>query len=154
MNVIKDDMKRYISVKVEIDNVKYNLWNFHGPNNENQKFAFVDLISNLFKDHDAEGHNILGGDFNINLDKIGNSKIRDKLFSCLSKNDLKDAWRLKHFNEKKIYLAKVKSALCVNTRLLVYSYSIRTMCNRLSDIYSTKYGSSCSKNGIMYKGCK
>ena len=44
LNVIKDDMKRYIFVKVEIDNVKYNLWNFYGPNNENQKFAFVDLI--------------------------------------------------------------------------------------------------------------
>ena len=111
---MKDDKKRYICVKVEIDNVKYNLWNFYGPNNENQKFAFVDLINNLLNDHGTEGHNILGGDFNINLDKIGNSKIRDKLSSCLGKNDLKDAWRLKHCNEKRytMYLAKVKSSLC------------------------------------------
>ena len=45
VNVIKDDTKRYICVKVAIDKVKYNLCNFYGPNTENQKFAFVDLIN-------------------------------------------------------------------------------------------------------------
>ena len=44
LNVIKDDMKRYISVKVEIDNVKHNLWNFYGPNNENQNLLLLNWL--------------------------------------------------------------------------------------------------------------
>ena len=49
--------------------------------NKSELFAlFVDLVNNLLNDNGSEGHNILGGDFNIILDKIyGNFKNQRKI---------------------------------------------------------------------------
>ena len=61
-------------VKIEIETEKYNLWNLYGPNKENEKCAFLDQLDKLIDVHGSDGHNILGGDFNIDIEKLSNTK--------------------------------------------------------------------------------
>ena len=114
IKVIKSDIKRFICVKIEVNMVKYNLWNFYGPNIEKEKFTFVRYIQTVINEHGIDGHNILGGDFNINLDKTGNSKIKDALNSCIGQNNLQDAWRQKHGNKKRFTWQRLNPK-CVST---------------------------------------
>ena len=50
--------------------------------------------------------------FNINLDKKGNSKIRDSLNTCLAQNYLVDAWRIKHPHEERFTWQRLNPTKC------------------------------------------
>ena len=88
-------------VKIEIETEKYNLWNLYGPNKENEKCAFLDQLDKLIDVHGSDGHNILGGDFNIDIEKPSNTKSHRILKLMIKNSEFCDSWTKKNPGQKR-----------------------------------------------------
>ena len=99
---LKDENGRFLCVEAVINDVKYKMWNIYGPNKEGEKKSFLTKIDKILNDSEEEGYNIIGGDFNVDLDKeTKSSKVKDLFKSVMNNNDLCDAWKKIHPKKKR-----------------------------------------------------
>ena len=91
---------------------------FMHPNDESERKTFLIKMNNVVQDNSSDGHVIIGGDFNtvLNpvLDKIGgnipNPMCANTIKNFLIENEIVDIWRVKHGNEKRVYLETKQSS--------------------------------------------
>ena len=100
-HIVKDVNCRFLYINVTVNEAIYNLWNIYGPNKDNEKANFIDILSTQIQQHNLNGIDILGGDFNFDLDKNDNLKVKEKFNNFLSKFNCEDAWKVKHDNENR-----------------------------------------------------
>lgn len=120
LNVIQDDSGNYLILDVEIEDIPFLLINIYGPNNDRPQF-YSELISKI-EDIYTSQHIILGGDFNLILDKdldsmnyknLNNPKARAEVLKLIDTLNLKDVFRehcpfLKRYTwRKKTLLSKL-----------------------------------------------
>lgn len=100
LNVIQDDSGNYLILDVEIEDIPFILINIYGPNNDRPQF-YSELKSKI-EDIYTSQHIILGGDFNLILDKdldsmnyknLNNPKARTEVLKLIDTFNLKDVFR-------------------------------------------------------------
>lgn len=100
LNVIQDDSGNYLILVVEIEDIPFILINTYGPNNDRPQF-YSELKSKI-EDIYTSQHIILGGDFNLILDKdldslyyqnLNNLKARTEVFKLIDTFNVKDVFR-------------------------------------------------------------
>ena len=68
---------------------------------EHEKCAFLDQLDKLIDVHGSDGHNILGGDFNIDIEKPSNTKSHRILKLMITNSEFCDSWTKKNPGQKR-----------------------------------------------------
>ena len=95
--------------------MRYNFWNIYGPNNEKEKCVFLTCLEEYLKEYGSEGNNILGGDFNVDIDRTSNAKKSQTMLKQFVENcDFVDSWRKKYPRGKRFTWQRYNPK-CVST---------------------------------------
>ena len=108
INEYKDDNGNYLILDVVIDNLPFLLVNIYGPNQDTP--VFYTKILNMIQEYYSSQYMIIGGDFNLMLDKeldsmnyknLNNPKSRMEVLKMIEILNLKDIFRENNPNLKR-----------------------------------------------------
>lgn len=127
LNVVSDEVGRYIIASIETDKECYTLVNIYAPNDQNLRNSFFKHINEKLSEC-STGSIIVGGDFNEVLNpaidrrsRCRNIPKKTKASSCISKmnknHDLVDIWRVK--NKKNLSLHGKDQAYMKRVELII-----------------------------------
>ena len=106
-NQINDLSGRYVILDVTIGDKDFTLANVYGPNDDNPEF-FLELINDI--ENLPNDNRIIGGDFNLVLDKymdksggrmVTHENSTEVLLAWMDETDLMDIWRHQHPLDKR-----------------------------------------------------